>query len=116
LVDNPGRGFCLSFATELGIFRLENDAQLRNQKEDAIKAGSKSYRTRISLRGTPKDHCKKCVEAMKYVIDNADETELSARSCKVLEYWKVHPEVHIVKSKFVYKIYHCYDLFPENRY
>lgn len=101
LVDNPGRGFCLSFATELGIVRLGIVDELRNQKEDAIKVGCTAYRTRISLRGTPKDHCKKCIEAMKHVMRTADREVLSQRSCKVIDYWKDHPEVLDFISKFI---------------
>ena len=101
LIDNPGSGFCASFATELGIFRIDFDKQLQNQKEDAIKIGSTSYRTRISLRGTPKEHCRKCSEAMQYISDNADVQKLSARSYKVVDYWKKHPEVLNVLSKFI---------------
>jgi hypothetical protein len=93
LIDNPGLGNCANFATELLLAKLDIDLKLKEQKGDAELEGKTNYRTRISLRGNPGEHCATCVASMEYLIAHADGTQLSARSNNVIQYWKDNPEV-----------------------
>ena len=93
LVNNPGLGSCGIFATELILAKLEIEQRLQHHKDDADNAGKSSYRTRLSLRGNPGDHCVKCTEAMQYLINKAVGSEPSTRSYNIIQYWKDNPEV-----------------------
>ena len=93
LVNNPGLGSCGIFATELILAKLEIEQRLQSYKHDAESTGKSNYRTRLSLRGNPGDHCEKCAAAMQWLINEAVGSELSARSYNTIHYWKENPEV-----------------------
>ena len=93
IVDNPGLGYCGIFAQNLIIAKNEFDRKLEDFKGDAEAEGKSSYKTRLSLRGNPGDHCETCAEAMQYLIAKAVGGEISARSYNVIQFWKDNPEV-----------------------
>jgi hypothetical protein len=54
------------FALEQLIAKLAIDQRLQEQRADAENDGKSIYRTRLSLRGNPGDHCETCADAIKY--------------------------------------------------
>jgi len=69
LVNNPGLGFCGIFATELILALCDINQRLQNHRDDAKNEGKSSYKTRLSLRGNPGNHCEKMCRSYA-LVDN----------------------------------------------